>query len=183
VLFRQPFVNRRRQKEPGLDRPEVAHRGNTLEKRSKRALILSGSPHGVKSDRLLGAVSPGEFIPIAEDSGLIVSITDWVLEAVAEQVDRWHGEGVLSGRVFMNVSGQQFLRGRLTTRLAELMKEKPHLTGLIGIEITEQAAVRDLKATVQAISELSSISVETAIDDFGTAIHPSATFSSFPSPS
>jgi PAS domain S-box-containing protein/diguanylate cyclase (GGDEF)-like protein len=116
----------------------------------------------------LGSVSPGEFIPIAEDSGLIVSITDWVLEAVAEQVDRWHGEGVRSGRVFMNVSGQQFLRGRLTTRLDELMKEKPHLTGLIGIEITEQAAVRDLKATVQAISELASISVETAIDDFGT---------------
>jgi PAS domain S-box-containing protein/diguanylate cyclase (GGDEF)-like protein len=116
----------------------------------------------------LGAVSPAEFIPIAEDSGLIVSITDWVLEAVADQVDRWHGEGVQCGRVFMNVSGQQFLRGRLTTRLAELMKEKPHLAGLIGIEITEQAAVRDLKATVQAISELASISVETAIDDFGT---------------
>jgi PAS domain S-box-containing protein/diguanylate cyclase (GGDEF)-like protein len=116
----------------------------------------------------LGSVSPGEFIPIAEDSGLIVSITDWVLEAVAEQVDRWHDEGVRCGRVFMNVSGQQFLRGKLTTRLAELMKEKPHMTGLIGIEITEQAAVRDLKATVQAISELASISVETAIDDFGT---------------
>ena len=56
VLLRQPLVNRRRQKEPGLavDRPEVAHRGNILEKRSKRALILSGPPHGVKSDRLLG---------------------------------------------------------------------------------------------------------------------------------
>ena len=55
VLLRQPLVNRRRQKEPGLaiDRPEVAHRGNILEKRSKRALILSGPPHGVKSDRLL----------------------------------------------------------------------------------------------------------------------------------
>jgi hypothetical protein len=55
VLLRQPLVNRRRQKEPGLavDRPEVAHRGNILEKRSKRALILSGQPHGVKSDRLL----------------------------------------------------------------------------------------------------------------------------------
>lgn len=116
----------------------------------------------------LGAVSPAEFIPIAEDSGLIVSITDWVLEAVADQVARWHDEGLVCGRVFMNVSGQQFLRGRLTTRLAELMTEKPHLAGLIGIEITEQAAVRDLKATVQAISALASISVETAIDDFGT---------------
>ncbi len=55
MLLRQPLVNRRRQKEPGLavNRPEVAHRGNILEKRSKRALILSGPPHGVKSDRLL----------------------------------------------------------------------------------------------------------------------------------
>src|SRR3954470_19191163 len=56
MLLRQPLVNRRRQKEPGLavDRPEVAHGGEILEKRSKRALILSGPPHGVKSDRLLG---------------------------------------------------------------------------------------------------------------------------------
>src|SRR4051812_39082260 len=56
VLFRQPFVHRRRQKEPGLavDRPEVAHRRNVLEKRAKRALSLSGPSYGVKSDRLLG---------------------------------------------------------------------------------------------------------------------------------
>jgi alcohol dehydrogenase (cytochrome c) len=60
MLLRQPFVNRRRQKEPGLDRPEIAHRGNILETRSKRALILSGPPHGVKSDRLLGGVPVGE---------------------------------------------------------------------------------------------------------------------------
>ena len=55
MLLRQPFVNRRRQKEPGLavDRPEVAHRRNVLEKRAKRALILSGPSYGVKSDRLL----------------------------------------------------------------------------------------------------------------------------------
>src|SRR4051794_33021156 len=55
MLLRQPLINRRRQKEPGLavDRPEVAHRRNILEKRSKRALILSGPSRGVKSDRLL----------------------------------------------------------------------------------------------------------------------------------
>ena len=55
MLFWQPLVNRRRQKEPGLavDRPEVAHRGKILEKRSKPASILSGPPHGVNSDRLL----------------------------------------------------------------------------------------------------------------------------------
>src|SRR4051812_3182166 len=55
MLLRQPLINRRRQQKPGLavNWPEVAHRGNILEERSKRALILSGPPHGVKSDRLL----------------------------------------------------------------------------------------------------------------------------------
>jgi PAS domain S-box-containing protein/diguanylate cyclase (GGDEF)-like protein len=116
----------------------------------------------------LGAISPGEFIPIAEDSGLIVSITDWVLESVWQQVAHWHRQGLGGGRVFLNVSGQQFLRGKLTTRLAELMTDHPQLVGQIGIEITEQAAVKDLKATIKAIGDLASISVETAIDDFGT---------------
>src|SRR3954452_19966858 len=56
MLLRQPLINRRRQQKPGLavNWPEVAHRGNILEERSRRALSLSGPPHGVKSDRLLG---------------------------------------------------------------------------------------------------------------------------------
>src|SRR3954465_10024840 len=67
MLLRQPLINRRRQKEPGLavDRPEVAHRRNILEKRSKRALILSGPSRGVKSDRLLAAERYGMKVPSA----------------------------------------------------------------------------------------------------------------------
>ncbi|HEY0837012.1 MAG TPA: EAL domain-containing protein [Azospirillum sp.] len=116
----------------------------------------------------LGAISPGEFIPVAEESGLIVPITDWVLTSVVRQMVEWETQGVLPGRVFINISGQQFLRGNLTHRLAELLAEHPDLNERLGLEITEQAAVRDLKAAVRTLSELMGIGVQVAIDDFGS---------------
>lgn len=116
----------------------------------------------------LGMVSPGEFIPVAEESGLIVPITDWVLTTVISQMVEWEAAGVLPERVFVNISGQQFLRGSLTHRLEELLAPYPGLFGRLGLEITEQAAVRDLKVAVRTLSELAGIGVQVAIDDFGS---------------
>lgn len=116
----------------------------------------------------LGGISPAEFIPVAEESGLIVPITEWVLTAVVQQMLVWETGGVLPDRVFMNISGQQFLRGNLTHRLQELLKLHPQLQNRLGLEITEQAAVRDLKVAVRTLGELESIGVQVAIDDFGS---------------
>lgn len=116
----------------------------------------------------LGAISPVEFIPVAEESGLIVPITDWVLSTVVRQMTEWDEQGLLPKRVFLNISGQQFLRGNLTHRLVELLEEQPHLRGHLGLEITEQAAVRDLKVAVRTLSDLAEIGVQVAIDDFGS---------------
>ncbi|WP_448204719.1 putative bifunctional diguanylate cyclase/phosphodiesterase [Azospirillum sp. sgz302134] len=116
----------------------------------------------------LGPVSPGEFIPVAEESGLIVPITDWVLSTVVAQMAAWDKEGVLPDRVFVNISGQQFLRGNLVGRLEELLGQHPSLHKRLGLEITEQAAVRDLKAAVRTLTELEAIDVQVAIDDFGS---------------
>lgn len=116
----------------------------------------------------LGAVSPGEFIPVAEESGLIVPLTDWVLSTAIGQMMRWNAEGVLPERVFLNISGQQFLRGNLTQRLEELLSGCPELRPRLGLEITEQAAVRDLKVAVKTLGELSALGIQTAIDDFGS---------------
>ncbi len=116
----------------------------------------------------LGPVSPGEFIPVAEESGLIVPITDWVLSTVVRQMADWFEAGVLPDRVFINISGQQFLRGNLTGRLEELLNQYPVLHKRLGLEITEQAAVRDLKAAVRTLTELEAIDVQVAIDDFGS---------------
>ncbi|WP_209776824.1 putative bifunctional diguanylate cyclase/phosphodiesterase [Azospirillum agricola] len=116
----------------------------------------------------LGPVSPGEFIPVAEESGLIVPITDWVLSTAIGQMERWQGEGVLPERVFLNISGQQFLRGNLTPRLEELLADCPDLRTRLGLEITEQAAVRDLKVAVRTLGELAALGIQAAIDDFGS---------------
>jgi len=116
----------------------------------------------------LGPVSPAEFIPVAEESGLIVPITDWVLSTAIDQMARWEVEDVLPERVFLNISGQQFLRGNLTLRLEELLAGCPNLRTHLGLEITEQAAVRDLKVAVRTLGELSALGIQTAIDDFGS---------------
>lgn len=116
----------------------------------------------------LGPVSPGEFIPVAEESGLIVPITDWVLTAVVEQMAVWAEAGTLPNQIFINISGPQFLRGNLSSRLEDLLGCHPELRGRLGLEITEQAAVRDLKAAVQTLTELEAIDVQVAIDDFGS---------------
>ncbi|WP_377809587.1 EAL domain-containing protein [Azospirillum sp. A29] len=116
----------------------------------------------------LGPVSPGEFIPVAEESGLIVPITDWVLSTAIAQMVAWEAEGVLPDRVFLNISGQQFLRGNLTLRLEELLSEHPSLRSHLGLEITEQAAVRDLKVAVRTLGELADLGIQAAIDDFGS---------------
>ncbi|WP_247893885.1 putative bifunctional diguanylate cyclase/phosphodiesterase [Azospirillum endophyticum] len=116
----------------------------------------------------LGPVSPGEFIPVAEESGLIVPITDWVLSTAIAQMARWEKEGTLPDRVFLNISGQQFLRGNLTGRLAELLDGHPSLRGHLGLEITEQAAVRDLTVAVRTLGELAELGIQAAIDDFGS---------------
>jgi PAS domain S-box-containing protein/diguanylate cyclase (GGDEF)-like protein len=135
---------------------------------SKTGLVTSAEALLRWTHHTLGAISPVEFIPVAEESGLIVPITDWVLSTVVRQMGEWDGQGVLPKRVFLNISGQQFLRGNLTHRLIELLDGQPHLRSHLGLEITEQAAVRDLKVAVRTLSELADIGVQVAIDDFGS---------------
>mgnify|MGYP001805865418 CR=1 FL=1 len=118
--------------------------------------------------RDLGAISPGEFIPVAEESGQIIPITDWVLEQVVAQVREWDEQGLSLERVFVNISGILFLRGNLVEQLTRLLEPWPNLRGRIGLEITEQAAVQDIKAAIKTINDLAAFSVQAAIDDFGS---------------
>ena len=116
----------------------------------------------------LGAVSPSEFIPLAEESGLIVPITRWVIERAADQVREWRRAGIEPRRVFINVSGQQFVRDDLPAYFRALAEREPELMPYLGIEITEQAAIQNMSETVRAIRELAEVGIDTALDDFGT---------------
>jgi PAS domain S-box-containing protein/diguanylate cyclase (GGDEF)-like protein len=116
----------------------------------------------------LGVVSPVEFIPVAEESGLIIPISEWVFEQVAADMTAWEARGKTLERVFINISALQFLRGDLVKRIKGLLGRNPSLRGRIGLEITEQAAVRDLTVAVATIDELGAQEVLFAIDDFGS---------------
>lgn len=117
---------------------------------------------------VLGVVSPGEFIPVAEESGLIIPISEWVFEQVAADMSGWEAQGRKLERIFINISALQFLRGNLVMRINDLLERNPSLRGRIGLEITEQAAVRDLAAAISTIGELGAKEVLFAIDDFGS---------------
>jgi diguanylate cyclase (GGDEF)-like protein/PAS domain S-box-containing protein len=116
----------------------------------------------------LGPISPAEFIPLAEETGSIIQITRWVFANVAEQIRSWRRNGIEPRRVFVNVSGQQFIRDDLPAYFRKLAAEENDLVHFIGIEITEQAAIQNMDATVQAIRDLAEIGIDAALDDFGT---------------
>jgi len=116
----------------------------------------------------LGAISPSEFIPLAEETGGIVPITRWVFNHVSDQIRSWLKSGIEPRRVFVNVSGQQFVRDDLPGFFRSMAETEPELIPFLGIEITEQAAIQNMEATVAAIRELAEIGIDAALDDFGT---------------
>ncbi len=115
-----------------------------------------------------GEVGPSEFIPIAEDSDLILDIGEWVIEQVAQQLSQWHKNGTpLPGTLFVNVAARQLIRQPLLAIITRQLK-KYHLPARsIGIEITERLLMSsdDIASNLHRI-ELEDIPV--AIDDFGT---------------
>lgn len=112
-------------------------------------------------------ISPGEFIPIAEQSGLIVPIGKWVMEEACRTAKKWHEQGK-EIRIAINVSGAQFYQSDLVEHTRQCLKEtgvKPHL---VELEVTESVFMDDISIAVETLKRLHELGVELAIDDFGT---------------
>ena len=120
-----------------------------------------------KSDTL-GAVPPSEFIPIAEDTGLILPIGEWVLRTACRQAKRWHEEGLPFGRMSVNVSGRQFGLPDFPSRVAAILAETGLQPGQLELEITESVVMSDESWAERALSQLKALGITLAIDDFGT---------------
>ena len=115
----------------------------------------------------LGLVSPMEFIPIAEETGLIVSIGKWVLETACQQNKMWQKQGLPQMKVAVNVSSIQ-LQDRYFVKMVERTLEKYQLAPeLLELEVTE-SVMRDVKETSAILHQLKEIGVKISIDDFGT---------------
>lgn len=126
-----------------------------------------------------GHVSPAEFIPLAEETGLIVDIGDWVLRSACKQGLRWleGGEGGIP--IAVNVSARQFKDSRLVERILSILKESGLPPSLLELEITEGAMIHG-EGTIDAIRQFRSAGIKVALDDFGTGFSSLSYLLQFP---
>jgi diguanylate cyclase (GGDEF)-like protein/PAS domain S-box-containing protein len=116
----------------------------------------------------LGAVPPDAFIPVAEETGLIVPIGDWVLTAACRQVGAWRAAGLAVPRVAVNISGRQFTGGHLAQVAARVLVDSRLPPDALELEITESLLVRDSPEIASTIQALDGMGVMLSVDDFGT---------------
>ena len=116
----------------------------------------------------LGQVPPDDFIPLAEESGQILSIGEWVLNAACRQAVAWQAEGKALLRISVNVSSRQFRGGALETLVTSALDESGLPPRALEIEITEGVLVEDLPEIGQTLARLRELGVRIAVDDFGT---------------
>ncbi|MGE0384642.1 MAG: putative bifunctional diguanylate cyclase/phosphodiesterase [Gammaproteobacteria bacterium] len=116
----------------------------------------------------LGRVSPGEFIPVAEEIGLIVPMGEWVLASACEQVRRWQSQGLANLRCAVNLSAAQFRQPDLAERIGAIIREAGIDPALIELELTESLVMEDARTAVRVLEDLKTLGLTLAIDDFGT---------------
>ena len=115
-----------------------------------------------------GLVSPARFIPIAENSGQILEIGDWVLRTAVQQVASWQREGLPVVPVAVNLSALQFLQPSLCETVGAALQSCQLAPGLLELELTERIAMENSNLTVEQIGKLHAMGVTLSIDDFGT---------------
>ena len=115
-----------------------------------------------------GLVAPNAFIPIAEDTGLIVPIGEWVLRQACRQVRMWIDSGVPPLRVAVNLSAQQFRQDDLHEVVKSALTEAALEPGYLELELTESSVMHDAEKSTKTLQLLSQMGVHISIDDFGT---------------
>lgn len=126
-------------------------------------------------------IPPGEFIPIAEQSGLIVPIGEWVMREACTQARRWQIEhGFKDVRVAVNVSAAQFSQSDIVEFVARTLKETGLEARMLELEVTESVFMVDINHTIQTLQNLHALGVELAIDDFGTGYSSLSYLRQFP---
>jgi EAL domain-containing protein (putative c-di-GMP-specific phosphodiesterase class I) len=127
-----------------------------------------------------GLISPLDFIPLAEESGLIIPIGEWVLQTACRQSMAWQREGLAPITVSVNVSPRQFDDARLVQRVAHALQDSGLPPGALELEVTESLIMRDLSQSIEKMLELKAMGINLAIDDFGTGHSSLWALKSFP---
>ena len=127
-----------------------------------------------------GLIPPGDFIPLLEETGLIVQAGEWVLRAVCRQLKEWQRSGTPMVPVAVNLSARQFLSPNLAANIRAALEESGSDPGLLEVEITESSIMQDTSEAIRALEYLAALGVMSAIDDFGTGYSSLAYLKRFP---
>lgn len=130
-------------------------------------------------DEEIGEIGPGQFIPIAEETGVIISIGNWVLEEAVRQCAAWAAEG-LQLTIAINVSALQFQQADFAERVRAVLARHQLLPQWLELELTESILVHDADETLRRLQELAALGVRLAVDDFGTGYSSLAYLKRFP---
>jgi len=128
----------------------------------------------------LGMVSPAQFIPIAEENGLIIPIGEWVLRTACGHAKSWHEKGFSNLRVSVNLSARQFQQHNLTRKIEESLKQAGLAPEFLDLEITESLSMKNADLTIRTLRELKQMGVYVALDDFGTGYSSLSYLKRFP---
>jgi diguanylate cyclase (GGDEF)-like protein/PAS domain S-box-containing protein len=128
----------------------------------------------------MGLVSPAQFIPMAEETGLIVSIGEWVLRTACEQNKKWQEMGYENMKVAVNLSARQFQEQDLVQMVSTCLKETGLSAEWLDIEITESIIMHNLEATIATLRDLHHLGLQISIDDFGTGYSSLSYLKKFP---
>ncbi len=127
-----------------------------------------------------GLMPPDQFIPIAEETGLIESIGNWVLETSCSQIKGWHDSGNLGLQLWINFSARQFQNDGLPDFIKKVLRQTGVGAGFVGIEITETIAMENIDLSIKVLEALNDIGVKISIDGFGAGYSALGCLSRFP---
>ena len=127
-----------------------------------------------------GLIPPNEFIPLAEETGLIVPIGQWALHTACAQNSVWQNSGLPALRVAVNISSRQFRQSDFLEMVYKVLEDTHLDSRYLELELTESILMQDTTATVRILNELSALGVQIAVDDFGTGYSSLSYLKRFP---
>lgn len=115
-----------------------------------------------------GRISPGEFIPLAEETGMILKLGEWILNEALRQLKAWQNRGYMDLIVSVNIAPQQFQQDDFIGKIKQLLQRHQLEAEFLELEITERTVIKDIEYTVEVLNKLKKLGVRISIDDFGT---------------
>jgi EAL domain-containing protein (putative c-di-GMP-specific phosphodiesterase class I) len=164
-----------------IDRGEfVLHYQPVVDLQSLRIVSLEALIRWQHPER--GLLSPVDFIPVAEDCGLILPIGDWGLAEACNQIQAWTRENPENGslRVCVNLSARQFSREGLTDHVESLLQQSGTSSHQLGLEMTESSLIPNMNTAMEVLEGLRALGVSISMDDFGTGYSSLSYLNSFP---